>query len=168
MIVKRCQGALLLTTLAALVLICVSFVERPPRLIWNDTASVPVGLYTLRPLISRVGDIVAVRLPVRSRRLADDRRYLPASALLLKPVAALPGDRVCRWQRRIFINDQFRAEAAYRDAAHRAMPVWQGCRHLKSGEIFVLSPSKDSFDSRYFGPIRRDAIVGIARAIMTF
>lgn len=155
-------------TAATLILIASSFVERPPRLIWNITASVPIGLYVLSPEMPRIDEIVAVHVPVHARQLAEDRRYLPASALLLKPVAAMPGDRVCNWQRRIVINGRVRAMAAYRDGEQRFMPTWQGCRRLQTSEIFVLSPSKDSFDSRYFGPIRRDAIVGVARPIVTF
>lgn len=165
--IKAVHSALPLNASAALLLIISTLIERAPLLVWNVSASVPVGLYMLRPEASHVGDTAAVRLPLHVRQVADDRRYLPASFLLLKPVAAMPGDRVCRWQTRIFINGQLRAEAAHRDAARRPMPVWQGCRRLRAGEIFVLSPSNGSFDSRYFGPIGQDAVVGIARPIVT-
>jgi len=155
-------------TTTAVVLIASSCVERPPRFIWNSSASVPVGLYVLSPEMPRIGGMVAVHMPIHARQMAEDRRYLPANALLLKPIAAMPGDRVCYRQKRIFINGRVGATAAFHDTAQRLMPVWQGCRRLQASEIFVLSPQQNSFDSRYFGPIRRDAVVGVARPVVTF
>ena len=168
MTIRTTPCVLLLKAAAALFLIWSSFAERPPRLVWNASASVPIGLYALKAEAARVGDIVALRLPRHVRRQAGARRYLPANALLLKPVAAASGDRVCRWQTRIHVNGRFHAEAARHDTARRRMPVWQGCRHLHQNEIFVLSPSRASFDSRYFGPIHRDAVVAPARPVWTF
>lgn len=70
-----------------------SMVVHPaPRLIWNETASVPVGLYRLHPVPApHVGDLVAVRLPEREAMLLARRGYLPSGVPLLKPVAAVAG-----------------------------------------------------------------------------
>lgn len=116
----------------------------------------------------RIESIAVLRLPPLARRLAARRRYLPANAVLLKPVAAMAGDRVCRWQGRVLINGEHRAEAAFRDFAGRLLPIWQGCRRLQQDELFVLSTTSGSFDSRYFGPVRQDAVIGIARPLVTF
>ena len=47
-------------------------------------------------------------------------------------------------------------------------PRWRACRRLDAGEFFVFSNRiPNSFDSRYYGPVRREAIVGVFRPIMT-
>lgn len=160
--------ATLVKLIGAVVLVSVSSIESSPRLLWNGSKSVPVGLYVVSSGPCSVGKIAALRLPPFAKRLAARRRYLPANAVMLKPVAAMPGDRVCRWQRRISINGQFRAEAARHDSSGRLMPIWQGCQVLRNDEIFVLSTTSGSFDSRYFGPIRRDAVIGIAKSLVIF
>lgn len=152
----------------ALLLVLVSVSERPPHFVWNVSPSVPVGLYVLDSETLRVGDTVVLHLPPLAERLAVGRRYLPASGLLLKPIAAIAADRVCRWQAHVLINGRVQAKAALRDSAGRLLPTWQGCRLLRPDELFVLSPLSGSFDSRYFGPLPRNAVIGIARPLITF
>lgn len=154
-------------TIAAL-LLAMSVIERPPRLLWNASASVPKGLYVVHARSPRIGDMVAIRLPHSAARLAVRRSYLPDRALLLKPVAAAAGDRVCRWRTVVMINGHRRAAAGFRDSAKRSMPVWHGCRSLLHSQLFLLSHSINSFDSRYFGPINRDSVIGVARPLIVF
>lgn len=133
-----------------------------PRVVWNATSSVEIGLYSISRRLLVAGDIAAVRLPVGVAELAHARGYLPRTALLLKPVVASGGDRVCRWGRYILVNGRLRAVAADRDRAGRPLPVWRGCCTLRTGEVFVLSSKPDSFDSRFFGVLARDDTVGRA------
>lgn len=165
---KASQVAVLVKIIGALALVSVSAVDRRPRLVWNGSKSVPIGLYVLGLGPWSNGSIVALRLSLPARRMAARRRYLAVNAVMLKPVAAMAGDRVCRWQSRISINCQYRADAARQDAAGRLLPVWRGCKLLQHGEIFVLSAVSGSFDSRYFGPVRHDAVIGTARSIVSF
>jgi conjugative transfer signal peptidase TraF len=136
-----------------------------PRLIWNVTSSVEIGLYWISPRSTTAGDIVAVRLPAAIAEFAHARGYLPRSALLLKPVAAARGDHVCRWGSYILINGRPRAIAAHRDQAGRTLPVWTGCRTLRPDEVFVLSRKPESFDGRYFGVLTRLHVEGRASLI---
>ena len=48
------------------------------------------------------------------------------------------------------------------DQLARPMPVWQGCRTLRTEEVFLLADHSLSFDSRYFGPLQTQHIVGRA------
>lgn len=41
------------------------------------------------------------------------------------------------------------------------IPRWSGCRRLAPDELIVLGESQDSFDSRYFGPVRAGQVVGV-------
>jgi type IV secretory pathway protease TraF len=94
--------------------------------------------------------------------LAANRGYLPRSVYLLKPVVAVAGDRVCRLGTRIFVNGKFMALARPADHLGRALPVWYGCVTLGPDDVFLLANDKDSFDSRYFGPLNHQHIIGCA------
>ena len=68
-----------------------------PRLIWNASASVPIGLYAVHPAGAlRIGELLVVAPPEPLATFLDARRYLPKGVPLLKHVAALPGQTVCR------------------------------------------------------------------------
>jgi type IV secretory pathway protease TraF len=91
------------------------------------------------------------------------RRYLALGVPLIKHVAALPGQIVCRSGRKITVDCIAEAEALDRDARGRKLPVWQACRKIQSGEVFLMNAGvPDSFDSRYFGPVPDSTIIGSA------
>jgi len=81
---------------------------------------------------------------------------------LIKRVAAAAGDRVCRDGDRLAL-----AGAAYRvparDRLGRSLPAWSECRVLRPAELFLLGDTETSFDSRYFGPVRRADVIGVYR-----
>jgi conjugative transfer signal peptidase TraF len=133
-----------------------------PRLIWNATPSAPVGLYRVEAAVAlRRGDFVLAWLPAAARRLAAERHYLPVDVPLVKRIAALAGDTICREQARVTINGIAVATAPRADSHGRALPHWSGCRTLGQNEVFLLMPSvPDSFDGRYFGPIETSAVIG--------
>ena len=99
--------------------------------------------------------------PDPARRLAGERGYVPATVPLVKRIAALPPDRICAVSDSIFIDGQFVATRLTADGQGRGLPVWTGCRVLGEGEVFLLTTGvPDSFDSRYFGTIAADNVLG--------
>ncbi len=159
----RRRAAVVLASVAILAVTVA--VPAPKILLWNATASVPEGLYLLRPLaaVSR-GDLVVSRLPKGAETLAAERHYLPRTVPLIKPVAALQGQTVCREGLRVTIDGREAAVALAADHLRRPLPVWTGCLRLSAGQVFLLNPAVgDSFDSRYFGPV--DASKTLAQAL---
>jgi conjugative transfer signal peptidase TraF len=154
--------ALLGTAVALAFLMAPLAIPPRPLLMWNASPSVPVGLYRVTPASTRVGDLVVLRLPSLMAAFAAGRGYLPRTAYLLKPVAAIAGDLVCRFGAQVFVRGRFAARAALADHGGNPMPAWHGCRVLRSGEVFVLAHHPASFDSRYLGPLDATAIVGSA------
>jgi len=150
-------------TIAVALIVAPTFPQQPPLLvIWNASPSVPVGLYLVTKASPRVGDLVVLRLPVVIAALAARRSYLPTSAYLLKPIAAVTGDLVCRFGERVLVRGVLAGIAEDADSDGNPMPTWQGCRVLQTGEVFVLADHPASFDSRYFGPLDAAPIVGRA------
>jgi type IV secretory pathway protease TraF len=90
---------------------------------------------------------------------------------LLKRVKAIGGDEICRAKEpigSIAINGKFIAEVLEKDREGRPLPAWEGCMRLVEGEYFLLQPHPLSFDSRYFGPVLRCDIPGVARPLWTW
>lgn len=156
---------------AALAALLLPALHRPQlRLVWNASASVPVGLYSIEPNATpRVGDLVAVRpSPVLARFMAE-RRYVEANVLLVKPVAALPGATFCRANMRVTIDGRADATALPRDRIGRPLPRWSGCHSVARNELVLIAPAlRASFDSRYFGPIDRAHVIGRAIPLWTW
>jgi conjugative transfer signal peptidase TraF len=126
----------------------------PKLLLWNASASAPIGLYWLHPGgRPAVGSMVAVAPPPALARFMAERHYLPIGVPLLKHVAARPGALICRRDATVTIDGRTVAVARPSDSHGRPLPVWRGCHVLKSGELFVLNAACDSLDGRYFGPI---------------
>lgn len=137
-----------------------------PRLVFNASASAPVGLYHVSPhTLPEVGDMVVARIPDAYRRLAASRRYLPANVPLVKRVVAVAGDDVCAIEDRIYVGHRFVARRRSVDGAGRLMPSWPGCIRLRGRQLFLLMDGPDSFDGRYFGVTEAAEIVGKADLI---
>ena len=133
-----------------------------PLYVLNLSLSVPVGLYRLEGGNPHRGGLAVIRLRQPWRDLAAAREYLPAGASLIKPVAALAGDRVCRSGDAITINGRLAAVAQPADKSGRGLPKWEGCQTLIKGEVFLLSGTEGSFDGRYFGVTPRSALIANA------
>jgi conjugative transfer signal peptidase TraF len=161
--------ALLSALTIALIVDGLASLPLPKLLLWNASASAPVGLYLLRPAVPlRVGELVVVSAPPRLAEFSTSRGYLPAGVPLLKHVAALPAQVVCRNRAAITINGTTVAIARERDSHGRVLPSWQGCRALRAGEVFLLNAGvPDSFDGRYFGPLTADSITARAVPVWT-
>ena len=134
-----------------------------PVLFYNPSYSAKIGWYKLRvdaPIVT--GSQVAAYAPDWARKLADERGYLPYDYPLIKTVWAVEGDEVC------FVNQSVRVPKRPviailgQDVLGRDMPQKSGCIVLGPGEYMLLSPDvQTGFDSRYFGPVRAENILGV-------
>jgi conjugative transfer signal peptidase TraF len=140
-----------------------------PKLLWNASASVPIGLYRVRPVGAlRVNDLVVVNPPDPLAGYMADRGYLPRRVPLLKHILALPGQTICRSGATVTVGGHIVGAALDRDRMGRPLPVWHGCRVVGANDVFVMNPDvQDSFDGRYFGSISISAIVGRAEPLWT-
>jgi len=162
--------ATLITAVTAVVALSSTILSRPaPRLIWNASESVPIGLYSVRRTGKLVvSDLVVAFPPEPLASFLARGAYLPLGLPLIKRIVALTGQHVCRDQLRITVDGTDMGMARDRDHRGASLPVWQGCRTLTEGEVFLMNwDEPSSLDSRYFGPIPVTAIVGRAKPLWT-
>ena len=111
---------LAVTALAAMGVAVASAIETPTKLIWNATASAPVGFYTVEPADRiEVPELVAVMPPEPLADFMVERGYVGRGVPLLKRVLGLPGQRVCRSGRTITVDGIEMGEALERDRIGR-------------------------------------------------
>jgi conjugative transfer signal peptidase TraF len=160
---RRAIWALIAAAAAGLMLLP-AVVPSTPVLVWNASASVPIGLYTVhRHGALHVGDIVIARPREPLAAWLDARRSLPEGVPLVKPIAALAGQTVCRIGDTVSVDGKTLAIAQDRDQRGRPLPVWQGCHQLGSNQVFLMNPARpDSLDGRYFGPFPVSTVIGWA------
>jgi type IV secretory pathway protease TraF len=132
----------------------------------NISPSVPYGLYRLRavPPVLHRGDLVVLPVPASVRPWQS--RWLP----LLKPVAAIAGDVVCRLEQVLFVNGMFYG-LIWQDAQGLPLPQFldeETCVTITEDELFLASPVRRSLDSRYFGPVLVSALTAQAIPLWTW
>jgi type IV secretory pathway protease TraF len=78
------------------------------------------------------------------------------------------GQIVCRANFTITVDGVEVGAALERDRAGRDLPVWQGCRRVQDGEVFLMNwQVANSLDGRYFGLTSTDQIIGRALPLWT-
>ena len=138
-----------------------------PAVLWNPTPSEPIGLYVRRAGLPQTGSIIAFRAPSTAFPYADERMSYLHRVSILKAVAASEKDEVCTDRGELTINGHWRGSVLRRDGRGERLPAWRGCRILARGEYFVFSDRvPNSFDSRYYGPIRQTSIVGVFEPLL--
>jgi type IV secretory pathway protease TraF len=158
-------GRISATCVAALG-VALSTLPRPaPRLIWNVSASVPIGLYAVRPAGALHVNELLVVIPPEPLATFLDERYLPRGVPLLKHVLALLGRTVCRSDRTITVDGVAVGETLDRDHLSRPLPVWHGGRVIAGGDVFLMNrQSVDSLYGRYLGPLPTTTTTVVGRA----
>ena len=142
---------------------------------FNTSPSVPFGLYRIAGAFTGDEGLVAACLPEPEGRLGRARGYLRRGPCpggvspVVKHVGAKGGDRVRVTREGIFVNDRYlQAAAPSEDSDYRPLhPVAPGDYELRAGELWLYSPHRNSWDSRFFGPVDRAAVLGAVRPIWT-
>ena len=162
-------GYVMVTYFTTMGVVIASFVPVPVKLVWNASASAPIGLYEIEPAHHpAVTDLLAVRPPKPLADFMVERGYIGQGVPLMKRVMALPGQVVCRTGLSITVDGVPLGDALDSDRKGRPLPVWQGCRRIAAGDLFLMNADvRDSLDGRYFGPIPARSVIGRAIPLYT-
>lgn len=161
-------GYVTATTVGVLAISVISVFQITPKLVWNASASVPIGLYRITPADRiEISDLVAVMPPEPVAGFMVTRGYIGRDVPILKHVMGLAGQRLCRNGSIITVDGVALGKAMNRDSRGRSLPDWQGCEVIADDELFLMNPAiGDSLDDRYFGPFPASTVMG--RAIPMF
>jgi len=135
-------------------------VHASPVLIYNPSASVPVGFYWRVAGTPRIGDLVSVPAVIAAPDFARARGFTDRTDRFIKRIAATSGQVVCAEGNTISINGTRVPDRLSHDEMGRPLPIWSGCRTLKADEVFLLGDTLDSFDGRYWGPVSLQKVDG--------
>lgn len=162
-------GYVMVTYFAAMGAAVAAFIPTSIWLIWNATASAPIGFYAVAPADRlEVPELVAVMPPEPLADFMVERGYVGRGVPLLKRVLGLPGQCVCRNRDLITVDGIEMGEALERDRLGRSLPVWRGCRVVTDNELFLMNwEVPDSLDGRYFGPLPASTVIGRAVPLYT-
>lgn len=86
--------------------------------------------------------------------------------ILLKRAVGIPGDSFC-WNPKSgthLLNGKPMAHPLP-EATAIGISVWKGCRLIAADEIVGYGDTPESYDSRYLGPVKQDALWGVYRPL---
>jgi len=138
------------------------------HMIWNRTGSAPEGLYWQSNDPFTPGRWVIVSASSADAKWAEERGFVGKDWPLVKRIAGISGDEICRHGQMISINGDTVASAHLVDSSGGKLPDWQGCVRLSETEVFLLNTHPDSLDGRYFGPTKLEDLDGVAIPLFTF
>lgn len=157
-----------LALLALWMVISLSLARR--QIVINTSPSVAPGLYLKVDEKPQVGRIIDFRIPpgawpyIRERTGRTGRHWY-----ILKPIAAGPGDHVNTLGSWLYINGRKIAPIYIHDEKDRRLPHWRKNCILGPHDYFVYSGRIwNSFDSRYYGPIRLNHIAAVRMPLITW
>lgn len=129
-------------------LICLPSLEFFGQIIFlNQTASMPTGIYIKKSKDKlEIGDIIVFY----SKETKSN---------LLKYVAGYDGYEYCLDFENTLWGNSFPLAQKNIAKFHEEKPTQSLCKTLKKDELLVLGEHPDSYDSRYFGPIKRQQVI---------
>lgn len=148
----------------ALALIAFAEAGLSDRILYNASPSVPTGFYARINEPPVHGSLVTVRASDVAPDYARVRGFADRGDRFIKRIAAVAGDRVCTDGDVVHVAAAIVHRSGHDSIGH-ALPRWNGCRALGQSDVFLLGETPDSFDSRYFGPVRTDQIEGVWRPL---
>lgn len=166
---KRCKKPLILIVgFTVLALVVVNYCG--DLIVINQSNSLPSGFYMLSQEQVKVGTIVEFKPPQIATDYAVNRwGDMPTNVQFLKRVAAVEGDYVDATGDTLLINGFTMGAILDKDSSGNSLPRWRESRTLLADEIFVFSDyDRSSFDSRYYGPIKRDQVLSVRTLLLAW
>ena len=115
----------------------------------NLTSSAPRGVWLRRAVPAVLERGMWVVLPVPQAVEPWVHSWIP----LLKPVAAVAGERVCVKEETLWVMGRNYGRVYIQVNGQPLPHLMDGCYEVEPGSVFLASPAPQSLDSRYFGSV---------------
>ncbi len=131
---------------------------------YQSTPSMPEGYYLTYKVKSIQRENNVIFMPnQKTEKFIIQHGWLPEGIPLLKRVIGIPGDKLCIKHHMVYINNKRVAVAKLKDNKGEALPIFTYCGEIQPDYYFVQGiSSPNSFDSRYYGLIKREQIISKA------
>lgn len=154
-------------------LLIVGFLAQQCGVIINVSPSMPEGIYIKSECDIQRGSIVAVCLPPAYQAIGLKQKYIEIGNTchgaypLIKQVIAVPGDNVALKNNVIVVNGKlFFYKTLAVDSTGRPLSNYpRGTYAHTDGYWLIGTAAKNSWDSRYWGPVRRTQILYPLRVV---
>lgn len=141
----------------------------------NISDSITKGIYKLTDMKKEdyiKGTIVQFPIPLNFEEYIHGRNYLPKNVKTLsKMILGVNGDkieiRLLKNKKKLYINEKLIGEVNKYDSFGLPLPQMKS-KILEKNEFFVYGKHPKSFDSRYFGVIKKDDILKKATLVFDF
>ncbi len=144
------------------------------RVTINVSNSLPRGLYWLtkvkEPEDIKKGDIVLFDTPEKAKKYVYGRGYQDKKIKqILKIVVATDEDNLMRIGNKLYINHLSNFIFLEKDSLKRPLPyLTTEDLQPQEKELFVLGTHYRSFDSRYYGSIKRSNVKATGKLLISF
>lgn len=91
--------------------------------------------------------------------------YIPDGTVIIKELAGVPGDRVVVDKGVVIVNDANRGELDLVEKLNASAEHYSRNETVPDGKMWVMGTLPRSFDSRYWGYVEPDQIIGRAYAL---
>ena len=125
----------------------------------NISSSIPIGIYKVdKSTDFKRGDIVTF-----STKKYKDILYYPGSVKNItfsKYIAGISGDYIRIENNKIYVNNKEKGNIFKVDGLNNKLPQLKEKEYIvKEDEVFVLGTNDKSFDSRYYGCIKKSDVI---------
>ncbi len=125
----------------------------------NISSSIPIGIYKVdKSTDFKRGDIITFS----TKNYSDILNYSGSikNITFSKYIAGISGDYIRIENNKIYINDKEKGNIFKTDGLNNNLPQLKEKEYIvKEDEIFVLGTNDKSFDSRYYGCIKKSDVI---------
>ena len=146
------------------------------RYVFNISESLPIGIYQkLEDKNFQKGDLVILDIPKERMDFMISRGYIDGNMLktMLKRIEGVEGETfkvlsIDELKKFLVKENKILGSISNFDSRGRQLPQIKSPLILNKDEFFVMGESDNSFDSRYFGKIKKEEILYKVKPILTF
>lgn len=134
---------------------------------FNPTPSLKTGFYLITNIKEiKKGETVTIKYPKSIENIVfPSRFYYREVKGFMKNVEGVPGDLVETKNQKVYINGILKGNISTTDSKGRGLPQSNINKILEKDEYYLMGEAENSFDSRYWGTVRKKEILKKAKLI---